>query len=290
MSFRVVVISKSAKLDLKINHLVVRDPEITRIHISEIAVLIIENTAISLTSALLAELIKHKVKVIFCDEKRNPISELIPYYGSHDCSLKLSMQLMWKEETKQNVWTEIIKQKISKQKEVLEYYKKEDYLKLEKYVYEVELNDISNREGHAAKVYFNSLFGKTFSRGEDCYINAGLNYGYAILLSAFNREIVSSGYLTQLGIFHKNMFNPFNLSCDLMEAFRPIVDYKIKSMNLKKFEKEEKMQLVDVLNKEVNIGGTRQYLINAIRLYIKSAFDMLNEQENAQIKVYSIEL
>ncbi len=39
--------------------------------------LIIESTAISLTTMLLSELTKHKIKVVFCDEKHNPQSELI---------------------------------------------------------------------------------------------------------------------------------------------------------------------------------------------------------------------
>lgn len=62
MSFRVVVVSKSAKLELKINHLVIRDLETIKIHISEIAVLMVESTAVSLTSSLLCELVKHLLK------------------------------------------------------------------------------------------------------------------------------------------------------------------------------------------------------------------------------------
>lgn len=88
---------------------------------------------------------------------------------------------------------------------------------LEAYAERVEGADASNREGHAAKVYFGGLFGVGFTRGDGCAINQALNFGYAILLSAFNREIVANGYVTQLGVFHDNMLNPFNLACDLME-------------------------------------------------------------------------
>ncbi len=77
MSFRVVLVSTSAKLDLKLNHLVIRNENIVKIPISEIAVLIIESTATSATSAVLCELVKNKVKVIFCDEKRNPITQFM---------------------------------------------------------------------------------------------------------------------------------------------------------------------------------------------------------------------
>ena len=78
---------------------------------------------------------------------------------------------------------------------------------------ELEFGDLTNREGHAAKVYFNALFGKDFSRRSDNDINAALNYGYALILSSINKEIVSCGYLTQLGICHRNEYNDFNLSC-----------------------------------------------------------------------------
>lgn len=72
---------------------------------------------------------------------------------------------------------------------------------LDSYVEELEFNDVTNREGHAAKVYFNAMFGKSFTRSDDIPINAALNYGYSLILSCFSREIVSSGYLTQLGLF-----------------------------------------------------------------------------------------
>lgn len=106
MSWRTVVITKTSKLDYSMGHLVVRDVEsTTKIHISEISVLIIESTAVSITAALLNELINKKVKVIFCDDKHNPSFELTPYYGSHDCSLKLKRQIAWNENVKQFVWT-----------------------------------------------------------------------------------------------------------------------------------------------------------------------------------------
>lgn len=290
MSFRVVVISTSAKLDLKLNHLVVRNDTITKILISEIAVLLLESTATSITSALLCELVRNKVKIIFCDEKRNPISELLPYYGSHDTSLKIRMQNAWKDEIKESVWTAIVIEKIRKQMELLQQLELEEYHMLKQYMEDVTYYDETNREGHAAKVYFNALFGKSFARTSENPINSALNYGYSLILSAMNREIVASGYLTQIGLFHDNMFNQFNLSCDLMEPFRPIIDQKVKEMNPILFGKEEKMQLVALLNQQVYIDNQKQYLLNAMKIYVRSIFDVLNEVENAQIKVYRNEL
>ncbi len=290
MSFRVLVISNSAKLDLKLSCLVVRTETITKIHLSEIAVLLIESTAVSLTSALLCELIKNKIKVVFCDEKRNPISELFPCHGTHDASLKIKMQIDWKKQIKESVWTEIVRQKIKNQRNILAKYGLMEFVQLDKYLEELEFYDKTNREGHAAKVYFNALFGKDFSRSADNHINSALNYGYSLLLSAFNREICNHGYLTNLGLFHDNMYNKFNLSCDLMEIFRTIVDDKVLQMNPQKFEKEEKLEIVNLLNKQVIIDDKTQYLLNAIKIYARSIFDVLNEVENSQIKVYKDEL
>ena len=89
MSWRIVVISKRAKLDYQLGYLVVRNEEVTKIHLSEISTILIESTAATVTTSLLAELTKKKIKVIFCDEKRNPSSELVGYYGSHDTSNKI---------------------------------------------------------------------------------------------------------------------------------------------------------------------------------------------------------
>lgn len=290
MSWRTIVITKRAKLDLQLGFMVVRGEDMTKVALNEIAVVLIESTAVSLTTSLLAELTKRKVKVIFCDEKRNPSSELVSYYGSHDTSNKIRKQIAWRQNTKEAVWTEIVSEKIRKQKELLELLGKEEAELLSSYLQQIAWNDETNREGHAAKVYFNALFGLDFTRTEDNLINAALNYGYSIILSSFTREIVANGYITQLGLFHDNMFNQFNLASDLMEPFRPLVDKCVLEMKLEQFEHEEKMWLVDIQNQEVQIDGKIQYVSNAIKIYCKSVFDALNEDDSALVRFYKIEL
>lgn len=280
------MISNVAKLDYQIGYLVVRGQETTRIHLNEIKTLIIESTAVSMTAYLLSELTKNKVKVIFCDEKRNPSSELLLCYGSHDTSLKLRNQIKWDEIRKKEVWTQIVKEKILQQAALLQSLSKEEYRMLVSYAEEMEFGDETNREGHAAKVYFNAMFGKQFTRTEECPLNAALNYGYSILLSMFNREIVSNGYLTQLGLFHENMFNPFNLASDLMEPFRPIVDELVWKMKPECFETEEKRDILQMVNREVSIAGRREMLDNAVKIYCKSIFDVLEGNTDAVIRFY----
>lgn len=290
MSWRTVVISKNAKLDYQLGYLVIRMEETTKIHINEIMVLILESTAISLTGYLLCELIKKKVKVVFCDEKRNPCSELTPYYGSHDTSIKIKNQIGWEKDIKTTVWTEIVTEKIQQQSELLKNKKKAEWELLEKYLGEIDFGDQTNREGHAAKVYFNALFGLSFTRNLDIPTNAALNYGYGLLLSMFNREIAANGYLTQLGLYHDNMFNPFNLASDLMEPYRILVDEIVFDMLPQAFEHDDKVNMLKLFQKEVIIDSRREYLPNAIRLYTKSIFEALNEKDTSLIRFYRNEL
>lgn len=286
MSWRTVLISQSAKLDYQLGYMVVRQEKTHKIFINEIHTLIIETTAVSLTAALLAELTKQKVKVIFCDEKRNPSSELIPYYGSHDSSAKVRSQIKWDEDIKGEVWTEIIKEKINQQKIHLQDLNLSESDMLASYIEQVEFADKTNREGHAAKVYFNALFGMDFTRGADTPTNAALNYGYSIILSSFTRHIAANGYLTQLGLFHDNMFNQFNLASDLMEPFRIIVDRKVKELDFEIFDKDEKLQMIGILNDNVRINSRQETVVNAVKIYCKSVFEAVENRDTSELRFY----
>lgn len=284
------MISSSAKLDYQLGYLVVRAKDITKIHLGEVGMLLIESTAVSLTAALLCEMTKRKIKVIFCDEKRNPSAELIPYYGAHDTSIKIKKQMKWSREVKTAVWTEIVSEKIRKQAEHLAVRGRREAKLLYQYIEELEIGDCTNREGHAAKVYFNALFGTDFTRTMENSINAALNYGYSLILSCFTREIVANGYLTQLGLFHDNMFNPFNLASDLMEPYRPLVDQIVADEMPVQFETEEKHKMLEVLQQEVILSGRREYVGNAIKIYCRSVFEALNDNDLALLKFYRNEL
>ena len=291
MTWRTIVIRERAKLDYSLNFMTVRqEAGVRKISLGEIYMVIVENTAVSLTAVLLNELIKNKIKVVFCDEKRNPSSELIQYYGSHDTSLKYKNQLEWSKESKERIWTRIVYEKIFNQMQFLKKLNKEEYKLLEQYLSELEWNDSSNREGFAAKVYFNALYGMEFSRNKECFINAALDYGYSIILSAFNREIVSSGYFTQLGLCHRNPFNKFNLSSDFMEPFRILIDEEVYNLEGTEFTKDHKNKLINILNKTVVIDDKNQTVANAIKIYCRSLFSALVENDLEYVKMYKYEL
>ena len=291
MTWRTVVIRERAKLDYSLNFMTVRqEAGVRKISLGEIYMVIVENTAVSLTAVLLNELVKNKIKVVFCDEKRNPSSELIQYYGSHDTSLKYKNQLEWSKENKEKIWTRIVYEKIFNQMQFLKKLNKEEYRLLKQYLSELEWNDSTNREGFAAKVYFNALYGMDFSRNKECFINAALDYGYSIILSAFNREIVASGYFTQLGFCHRNPFNKFNLSSDFMEPFRILVDEEVYNLEGTEFTKDHKNKLINILNKTIMIDDKNQTVANAIKIYCRSLFSALTENDLEYVKMYRYEL
>ena len=287
MGWRTVVINKNCKLSYKNDYLVIRSENLQMIHLSEINIILIENGMVSITSYLINELINNKIKLIFCDEMHNPAGEIMPYYNSFNTSKKIQNQIEWKDTRKKMVWQQIIKYKIHNQAMLLKKLKIYEYNKLIEYENKVKFGDETNREGHAAKIYFNLLFGKNFIRGMNDNINASLDYGYSILLSAFNKEIVSKGYITQIGLNHKNEYNQFNLTCDLMETFRPLIDEIVYNNINNEFDKNQKYKLIDVLNETIYINEKEQYVANAIPIYIQSVFNML---ENEESKVLNYEI
>lgn len=276
MGFRTVVIKSRVKLELRLNMMVIRGDVEKKIFINEINTLIIQSTAVAVTAALLNELVKNNIKVVFCDEKFNPSSELLPYYGAHNTSKRYKQQIKWYAPIKNSVWKIIVRQKILGQADVLSMLHCDVQAEmLRNYADEIEDGDVTNREGHAAKVYFNTFLEE--GRRSESFINGCLNYGYAVLLSAFNREIVAAGYFTQLGIWHDNEFNNFNLASDLMEPFRPYVDRV--ALGIEDGDREFKTKLTDILNYNVKIYGKNTTFDLAIRQYARSVFDALNSGE-----------
>lgn len=287
MGWRTVVVNKNCKLSYKNDYLVIRSETLQMIHLSEINLIIVENGMVSITSYLINELINNKIKLIFCDEKHNPAGEVMPYYGSFNTSKKILNQIKWKKERKDEIWQQIVKYKIHNQAMLLKKLDIAGYEKLLEFEKEVEMADKTNREGHAAKVYFNLLFTKDFVRGTNSMINSGLDYGYAIVLSTINKDVVSKGYITQIGINHKSEFNQFNLTCDLMEPFRPLIDEIVYNNQNLEFDRIQKYKLIDVLNNKVKINGKEQFVGNAIPIYIQSVFDAL---ENNESKIINYEI
>lgn len=284
-----MIVDSPCKISVGGNYLILRSDEVKKIHLSEVYYLMIACPAVNITGVALCELNRQKIKVVFCDEKRNPYGELIGYYGCFNCSKKLKTQIAWDSNVTSAVNTMIIAQKITNQALLLRKCGFDERAEmLEDYVAEIELDDAGNREGHAAKVYFNTLFGKDFSREKDCAVNAALNYGYSVMLSDINRAVVACGRSTQIGINHCNEFNEFNLSCDLIEPFRVIVDEYVFEQGNREFDKDYKFDLVGLLNKRVRLD--REYsLHDAIGVYVKNVTDSLDRGRSDTLLLYKFE-
>ena len=287
MSFRTVVITRQSKISYKNRFLVVKQENDEKyIHLSEIDTIIVDSISVSISAYLLKELADNKINIIFCDEKHNPFGEVVPYYSKHNTSKMIKEQIKWKVSDKDKVWAEIVKNKIMNQALLLKKTKSPKYKLILSYIDEVVDGDKTNREGHAAKVYFNALFGNDFVRNSDDSINVALNYGYAILLSTINKEIINNGYLTQLGIHHKNEFNEFNLTCDLMEPFRIVIDNFVYYNQARKFDTEYKLDIVNILNGTFKYQGKNYTLKDIIRMFVKNTLESINNSENYKEFVY----
>lgn len=289
MPFRNVIVSERCKLEYSLNYLICRKGmEEKRILLDEIKTIMIQTTQVSITTSLITMISKKKIKLIFCDEKSNPECELVPYQNNFYSYRKIKEQINFVDNA-ESIWSEIVKRKIINQANNLHLMNKnEEYNMLLFYANDVRLDDHTNREGHSAKVYFNALFGMDFNRSQSNSINMFLNYGYSILLSSINREIKMLGYLTELGIHHIGESNPFNLSCDLIEPIRPLVDYYVitEKVNIDNF----KLEFVKMLNLEVKYNNQKIFLDNAIHLYVVDILNKIKKSDPSDILFIEYEL
>lgn len=287
MGFRNVLITEDCKLKLKLNNLIVvkSNGDEVSIPINDINSIVIDNFDVTLTIRLMENLAQNNVSVITCNKQHLPVG-IYTGMNIHSRSTKvLNKQISLEENKKAELWEKITKIKIKNQRQVLEMTDctDESIKKLNEYYIQVQYYDETNREGHAAKVYFNELFGKDFSRDDDNFlINSALNYGYAIVRAHIARLCVSYGLNTTLGVFHKNEYNQFNLCDDLIEPFRPIVDLlSIKIMygeNL--FTIKHRRELISIVDHKIFYQNKKMYLANVLDEFVSSYSNFL---ENGNI-------
>ncbi len=280
MSHRVLYIEKCENLKLYLDNLkvLVRDDEIL-IPISDIMILVVDNYRSSLSVPLINKLTENNVCTILCGVDHLPQSYILAMNGHFSQSGNINKQILWDEERKLLTHQLIIKAKIYNQIEILKLNNKNKEVidKLYQFMNEVEKGDLTNREGLVAKMYFRELFGNDFIRMNEDVINAGLNYGYAIFRSLISSIIVAKGYLANIGIFHKGKQNMFNLSDDIIEVFRPIVDNYVFHNMMEDiiFKQEHREALIQLTVKKVKIDHRQQTISNAIHIYIESVLKVL---------------
>lgn len=286
MAFRTILIEKARRINLDLNSIVVNyEDNDFNINLDEISTIIFDDPMCLISLKLISKLCERGISIIFTDYSHNPIGTLLSLNINTRASKKVKQQILWNDITKETLWVTIIKSKINNQINTLKKLKKTEKVKmLTEYVNEITYNDKTNREGIASRVYFKSLFSENFKRFEEDIINYCLNFSYQIIRSKISQEIISSGYITQIGINHKSEYNYFNLSDDFIEPYRPIVDYYVyKTLE----ENEEtyltpnlKRKIIDIINNEILYDNQKIKINISIQFYVQN---MLNFMETGNI-------
>ena len=255
---RTIDISEPAYLHLKHQQLLIdkQGETIAQIPIEDLGVVILQNSAIVITQAVIIACQKNNVVMVFCDERHLPYSILLPISEGNNLHSKiLQQQLLLTLPTKKRLWQQIVTQKIKGQVNTLIALGK-TCAPLERLSENVKAGDPENIEAQAAQLYWKLLFGNEFRRDVELDgINSLLNYGYSIMRAMVARAIVSSGLHPTIGLNHHNQYNSLCLADDLMEPFRPWVDFKVYQMIKNNPElqvtKETKVPLLNLLSETV---------------------------------------
>lgn len=257
---RTLFFSTPMCLSLRDNQLVfyVREaPEEKRtVPIEDIGYVVLESQLSSITLPLLNALVGNNVAVILCDDHMMPNALLQPLDSNSIQGELYRAQIDASEPLKKNLWRQTVEAKIENQARLLNKLGM-DGERLKPIYMNVKSGDSDNREGVAARLYWDMLFGDRFTRErEGAPPNNLLNYGYTILRAAVARSLVGSGLLPAFGIFHRNRYNAFPLADDIMEAYRPFVDeivYELYFSGETDLTKEVKAKLLRVLFADCNI-------------------------------------
>lgn len=265
------------------NLIVVHNNDKYSISLSEIESIIITDYKCTITTRLLARCCELGINCIFTKQNKMPVGALHSLENNARTSKIFKNQIHMENTRRQKVWQEIIKLKINNQAMVLRYNQKKFDI-VYGYINEVEIGDISNKEGQAARVYFKGLFGDYFKRGGEDIVNYALNYTYQILRSKIAQSLVSKGLNPSLGIYHRNEYNYFNLADDVIEVFRPLADnYVLKVTNdyhLEYLTPKLKVKLIDVTNQYVIIGNKKYLMTNAIDEFVDDVVKVINGNRN----------
>lgn len=268
---RTIYISNPYRLRFKDCQMVLenQDGEIKSVPVEDIGFLVLEHPQISLSMPLISALNANNSAVVFCNEKHMPSAMLLNLDGNTLQNEVFRNQIDASVPLKKSLWKQTIEYKIKNQANLLKKLAKpyQDVLALAQ---DVKSDDSSNREGHAARIYWKHLFGEYFIRERfGVHPNPLLNYGYIILRSAVARSLTASGLLATLGIHHHNKYNAFCLADDIMEPYRPYVDELVFAMDKKyewveTLEKEHKAELLQILSCDVMIGENKRPLMLAL--------------------------
>lgn len=277
-------------LSLKYNQIEIRYKDVEEVitrPIEDVGVIIVENQMVHFTIPLLNALADNNVAVIFCNAQCMPNTMLMPLESNAIQQEVYRFQVEASLPTKKRIWKDIIECKIRNQAALLDMLGRDGKV-LKPYYMNVLSGDSDNREGLAAKIYWQQMYGRRFNRnrnGEDP--NSLLNYGYAILRAAVARALLGSGLFPAFGLFHRNRYNAFPLADDVMEPYRPFVDYAVYQIfgysSEACLDKEAKQSLVRVLFTDVKMKDQIRPLQVALSMTTASLVRALKDKKESII-------
>ncbi|HCE57050.1 MAG TPA: type II CRISPR-associated endonuclease Cas1 [Prolixibacteraceae bacterium] len=281
---RTLFFSNPAYLSKKDQQLKVVEPrtntEKASVPLEDIAVVILEHPQITITQALLADLIDRNVAFISCDSRHLPAGLMLPLAGNTVQTERFKLQIEATEPLLKNLWAQTVKAKIENQAALLQQVGKENK-QLLALAPQIKSGDPDNIEGRAASVYWKKLFQEhEFTRNRfGTEPNSQLNYCYAILRAIVARALVSSGMLPTLGIFHRNKYNAYCLADDIMEPYRPFCDELVYKMFVsgeiedENITREQKIKMLGIATCDVLIDGNKSPLMVAMSRTTNSLYE-----------------
>lgn len=290
MAFRVVLIENEVGICVKLNNLVVsKGGEDTWIPLDDISMVVVDNLATTVTIRMLCQLAETGIGMIICNQQHLPIGFYCSYDNHSRASKIIGLQIEKDKSLYDLLWKEIVESKIHNQANAYFLLKSDENGRdtIEQFSMDIKEGDRTNREAHAAKVYFNLLMGTSFSRGnEEILLNSGLDYGYAIVRGYIARLCVGYGLNTQIGIHHKNEYNRFNLVDDLIEPIRPFVDIvAYKTLDGEKyFKPEHRYKIIGILDKRIRYRNKKMYFSNMLDEYVSQVAGFY--QDHQKVIVY----
>ncbi|CAM3086580.1 type II CRISPR-associated endonuclease Cas1 [Streptobacillus ratti] len=286
MSFRQVLITQKSYIHFENDNLIIeKDDKKLSVPVNDIAIIIFESLESTISLRLISELSLKNITMLFCDYRHMPVAYSLPINQHYRIPYIHSLQEQQTTKSKEYIWEQLLKTKIRNSIKVLEIENASSDLigLMQKYENEIVGNDVQNREGTAAKVFFNYLYGTNFCRqNERDSINMALDYGYGVFRSAITRLLCTYGFTTHIGVHHNFMMNAFNLTYDLIEPYRPIIDYYVFNY-LYRFEKDDELrtetrrELISLLNANIKVNEKEYTVLYSMELLIKSYLKFLEE-------------
>lgn len=276
MVWRSLVVSNPAKLRRDHFSLVVEQVACARVPFEDIAVIVLNHRDITLTHPVLSACGEYGIGLFSTGDNHQPNGIFTAFLSHTRANRMLRSQLGLDRPTMKRAWADIVRAKIANQSRCLQLAGKGKSERLESLQRRVRSGDRDGMEIQAAAHYFPRLFGRGFDRGRVCWINASLNYGYAILRGAIARCLVAHGMFPSIGFFHASEQNAFNLADDLIEPFRPIVDLHVAMMTQAistegaDLTPRDKVGLIDLLNVDVRMPIGEMTVLSAIEFATES--------------------